>query len=117
MAKQYEVIILPEAQDDIRSIVFYIASELHAVSAALDLEGKFRQSIQSLCEMPDRFQTVDEEPWHSVNVRRMVVDNYYVYYWVLKSEPKVEVLTVVYIGRDQREHMKRSLKHEPGAGC
>jgi len=41
----------------------------------------------------------------------MIVDSYYVYYWILKSEPKVEILSVVYIGRDQREHMKRSIKY------
>jgi len=111
VTKLYSVIILPEAQDDIRSIVLYIASDLHAVNAALDLENKFHESINSLVEMPERFQVVKDEPWHSVNVRRMIVDSYYVYYWILKSEPKVEILSVVYIGRDQREHMKRSIKY------
>ncbi len=59
----------------------------------------------------ERFQVIDEEPWRSVNVRRMAVGSYYVYYWILRSEPIVEILSVVYIGRDQREHLKRSIKH------
>lgn len=111
MVKQYEVVILPEAQEDIRSIVLYIATDLQAVDAALGLEEAFQQAIRSLNKMPERYQAVDEEPWHSANVRRMVVENFYVYYWVLKSEPKVEVLTVMYIARDQREQLERTLKH------
>ena len=111
VTKQYKVIVLPEAQEDIRSIVLYIANDLHAIDAAQELNDKFHQSVSSLSEMPERFQVVEDEPWHSVNVRRMIVDSYYVYYWILKSEPKVEILSVVYIGRDQREHMKRSIKY------
>lgn len=111
MTKQYEVFVLPEAQDDIRSIVLYIATDLHAVDASIKLNEEIHRSINSLTELPERFQVVEEEPWHSVNVRRMIVNNYYVYYWILKSEPKVEILSVVCIGRNQREQMKRSIKY------
>jgi len=54
MRKGYRVIVLPEAQRDIRGIVLYIARELSAPQAALDLEDDFEKGIRSLCDMPER---------------------------------------------------------------
>lgn len=62
MSEHYDLIILPEAQLDIRNIVLYIAQELSAPQATLDLQQSFRDAIQSLAIMPQRFHTVDEQP-------------------------------------------------------
>lgn len=65
MADYYKLIILPEAQQDIRDIVLYIAQELFAPKAALNLQDDFHEEIQKLSYMPTRIKPIDEEPWGS----------------------------------------------------
>ena len=48
MAEKYKVIITPEAQDDIRSSVMYIARELANPKAAIALQEEFRKEISHL---------------------------------------------------------------------
>lgn len=45
MSDIYKLIILPEAQQDIRNIVLYIAKELAAPQAALKLQDEFQTAI------------------------------------------------------------------------
>ena len=45
---EYKLIILPEAQKDIRDIVLYIARELTAPQAAFNLQADFEKEIKSL---------------------------------------------------------------------
>ena len=61
MSKQYNLIILPEAQKDIRDIVIYIARELAAPQAALNLQAEFEKAINTLAERPKRIKTVNEQ--------------------------------------------------------
>ena len=43
MSDQYRLIVLPEAQKDIRGIILYIARELMAPQAALNLQDEFQK--------------------------------------------------------------------------
>ena len=61
MSDFYKPIILPEAQQDIRRIVLYIAQELFSPQAALNLQDAFREEIQKLSYMPTRIKPIDEE--------------------------------------------------------
>ena len=101
MDKQYKVVILPEAQDDMRRIILYIARNLHAPSAALHLETAFRDAILSLAFMPKRIKTIDEEPWKEIGIRKVKVQNYFVYYLVDDKCQTVYINAVIYIKRDQ----------------
>lgn len=100
----YKVMILPEAQADIQKIVHYIAGSLSAPQAALNLSKTFRQEIQSLSKMPKRFAVVDAPPWKEAGIRRFTVKNYYVYYLIDDVKMTVNVLAVIYTGRDQEKH-------------
>ena len=71
MSKQYNLIILPEAQKDIRDIVIYIARELAAPQAALNLQAEFEKAINTLAERPKRIKTVNEQPWKDVGIRKI----------------------------------------------
>ena len=106
MSEQYKLIILPEAQKDIRSIILYIAQELFSPQAALDLQNDFFEQIKSLEYMPERVKTIDDEPWGSKGIRKIRVKNYYVYFLIDEDEMSVKINAVIYIGRDQRKQMK-----------
>ena len=105
MSKSYKTIILPEAQQDIRNIILYIARELAAPQAALDLEEAFREEILSLQENPKRVKTVDEQPWKDIGIRKTRVKNYYIYFLIDEAERCVKVNAVIYVKRDQVQRM------------
>ena len=91
MSKIYKLVILPEAQKDIRGIVLYIARELGAPQAALNLQAEFEKEINRLTEKPKRIKTVNEQPWK--------------YFLVDDDEMAVKVNAVIYVGRDQTKQM------------
>lgn len=105
MSDIYQVIILPEAQQDIRSIVLYVARELAAPQAALNLQEEFEKEIKSLAKMPKRIKTVDEQPWKDTGIRKTRMKNYYIYFLVDDEEMAVKVNAVIYTGRDQTKQM------------
>ena len=105
MSDYYKPIILPEAQQDIRGIVLYIAQELFSPQAALNLQDAFQEEIQKLSYMPTRIKPIDEEPWGSQGVRKIRVKNYYIYFIVDDNEMAVKVNAVIYVGRDQEKQM------------
>lgn len=44
---------------------------------------------------------IDEEPWRTEGVRKIVVKNFLIYYWVDDENNRVQVTTVIYSRRDQ----------------
>ena len=105
MSDIYKIIILPEAQKDIRGIVLYIAKELAAPQAALNLENVFEEEIKSLVKMPKRIKTVDEQPWKDAGIRKTKVKNYYIYFIVDDEEMAVKIMAVIYVKMDQKKQM------------
>lgn len=105
MSDQYRLIILPEAQNDIRGIILYIARELMAPQAARNLQTEFQKEIKSLANMPKRIKTVDEQPWKDAGIRKTRVKNYYIYFIVDDEEMAVKVNAVIYVGMDQSRQM------------
>lgn len=114
MSDEYKLIILPEAQNDIRSIVLYIARELMAPQAALGLQDEFQKVICSLAKMPKRIKTVEELPWKDAGIRKIRVKNYYLYFLVDDEEMAVKVIAVIYVGRDQVKQLTdRKMENAP----
>lgn len=105
MCDQYRLIILPEAQQDIRSIILYIARDLAAPQAALNLQDDLEKTIKSLAEMPKRIKTVDDQPWKDAGIRKIKVKNYYIYFLVDDVERNVKVNAIIYAGRNQSKLM------------
>ena len=50
--------------------------------------------------MPARYALVEWEPWHSMKMHQLPVDNYIVYYLVDDKERAVTVARIFYGGRD-----------------
>ena len=94
MSDEYKLIILPEAQKDIRDIIIYIAKE-----------DAFEKEINSLKFKPKRIKTVDEQPWKDAGIRKTRVKKYYIYFLVDDDEMSVKVNAVIYVGRDQTKQM------------
>lgn len=51
---------------------------------------------------------VDWEPWHSMKMHRVIVDNYIVFYHVNNCEATVDIVRIFYGGRDIEGTVKAS---------
>ncbi len=72
----YEVIITPEAENDLDRLFAYIALELKAPETAFNYAHDIRAELSTLRNTPKRFRIVDDEPWHSRKLRRMNARNF-----------------------------------------
>lgn len=103
----YQVIMTPDAIDDITALGNYIADVLGAPESALRYVRAVRKEIGSLSEMPSRNRPVDEEPWHTRGIRRQLVRKSYVYYRIDEASKTVYILNVIYVGRNQLRALAR----------
>lgn len=102
MSERFKVIITPEAQEDIRNCVRYIARVLSNPQSAAVLQEELRKEIISLETMPTRYKTVDEQPWGAIGVRKVKVKSYYIYYLIDNEKMTVSILAVIYVRMDQQ---------------
>ena len=96
----YSVKITAQAEQDLRGVYEYIACELQSPQSAAAQLSRLEEKICALEQMPDRFRRYDREPWRSRGWRIMPVDNYCVFYMPDLGRSVVEVIRVLYGGRD-----------------
>ena len=97
----YKIIVTPDAEDDLVELRNYIAGVLLANDTATNYIRTIRNEIGSLSEMPEKYKSVDDEPWHSRGIRKFLVKNFFVYYRIDDTNKKVYILNVIYARRDQ----------------
>lgn len=105
--KTYNVRITRQAAQHLESILDYIAIDLSSPDAAERLRVLLKEEIESLSTFPERIKLVDDEPWRSEGIRRKPVHNYYVYFWIDEENKKVQVISVVYVKREQNTQMEK----------
>ena len=99
----YHVQYSAEAVEDLRNIYQYIAVELQAPQAAQGQVDRIRKKIRSLSLKPTRFAAVEWEPWASMGMRKVPVNNYLVFYLVENADLTVTVVRIFYGGRNVEE--------------
>lgn len=97
----YEVIMTPDAIEDLTGLRDYISGVLLAPDTALSYIQFLRKKISSLEYMPGSIAPVQDEPWHSMGIRKIIAKNFYIYYRIDEDNKIVYVLNVIYSRRDQ----------------
>ena len=110
MKSEYRVKYSPEALDDIRGIYSYIAVELQAEQTAVNQVNRIRQTIRKLSLFPEKHTIVEWEPWNSMGMRMLPVNNYVVYYLIEEDNNMVWVVRIFYSGRDVEHIIKEDLR-------
>lgn len=100
MSETYTVKYSTKAINDLRDIYSYIAFNLQVPKTAEKMVNKIRIAIKELYFMPERAPIVDWEPWVSMNMRKMRVSNYVVFYIVDSEKLTVSIVRIVYGKRD-----------------
>ncbi|MCD7822959.1 MAG: type II toxin-antitoxin system RelE/ParE family toxin [Oscillospiraceae bacterium] len=105
--KTYKVRLSPLALEQMAEICDYILHQLQNPDAARNLIKRIRADVMKLDQMPERFQLVDEEPWRSRGIRKLIVKNFYAYYWIDEESVIVYITAVTYAKRDQKSVLER----------
>ena len=97
---KYRVKIGAQAQADITDIMRYIGQVLLEPRTAGNLYRLLKEQILSLKQMPERYPYEDDDRLRALGIRKLLVKNYKVLYFVDTERQLVQVAKVVYAGRD-----------------
>jgi len=97
---EWAVVLSARAESDLAQIYDYIASVLLEPGTASAQVARIRNSILSLSSFPERCAQIRYEPWRSLGLRYVQIDNYLAVYQVDKGSKTVSIITVVYARRD-----------------
>ncbi len=100
MSNTYSVIYSLEAKNDLKDIYSYIAFELLVPNTAKSQVDKIRRTIRSLDFTPSRYPIIDWEPWKSMGMHKVSVDNFVVFYMIDSTVCTVTIIRIVYGGRN-----------------
>jgi len=90
----------------LRNVYSYIAVNLKAKTAAKNQVAHIRRAIHSLDFMPARYAVVDWEPWQSMQMHKLPVNNYVIFYTVDYDACIVTIVRIFYGGRNIDEIVK-----------
>ena len=94
--KNYYVDLAPKAQRDIDEILNYIAIDLCAPAAALNLNAKILKQIEQLEAFPLCGEVYISEIPLKHEYRRLVVYKYLIFYTVNEQTETVTIMHVIY---------------------
>ena len=97
--EKFEVQIEASAEMDLLGILDYISETLKAPVVAKRIYLSIKAKIATLDEMPQRNKIVDEEPYKSLEIRPLYVENYTAFYDVDENKHEVHILRVLYSRR------------------
>ena len=103
----YKVMISAQAEEDLRCIFEYIAYDLRSSQNAIGQLRRLEESIASLDQMPERYRLYEREPWRERGLRVLPVDNYLVFYIPDRESSIVNIIRVMYGGRNVEEQLAR----------
>lgn len=105
----WDIVYTAQARQDLRDIYEYIALELLAPETATGQTQRIMKTIRSIGEMPMRHQLYGEEPWNSRGIRFLLVDNYLIFYLPEESQNTVNIIRIMYGGRDVRRQLSETV--------
>lgn len=107
MENQYQVQITKYALAQMEEIRNYIAKELQAPQAAYRLFSEMKDKVALLGSMPKRNQLVDIKKWKKKGIRKLIVKNFILYYWINEEQQTVFITAVVYEKRNQLRELRK----------
>lgn len=96
----FNLMFTPIANEDLEQIYQYIFEKLYAEKAASNLLDKIETNIMRLKEFPFSGSFVSDEVLRKKGYRKLIVDNYIVFYLVDEVKKIVIVMRVLYGAQD-----------------
>lgn len=97
---KYNIQITEPAEKDLHEIGVYISKELLEPEIAKKLVSKIAKAVSSLEEMPLRNALAADKRLAHKSIRKIMVDNYIVFYIVSDESKTVTIVRILYGRRD-----------------
>ena len=97
---KWKILYSAHAKEDLQSIYEYIAYDLYEPDTATDQVQAIMDEIGNLDEMPVKYREYDVEPWASEGVRIFSVGKYVILYQPNESSHEVNIVRIMYGGRN-----------------
>ena len=110
MKNPYEVIATPDAEQDLVNLFDYISTVLLAPETARKYLSRLRKGMAELSYHAGITPLVEDEPWHSLGIRKTLIENFFCYYRIDEQCHKVYILSVIYARRDQLNALANTKK-------
>ena len=105
----YVVEMTDQARTDLRAIYEYIAFVLQSKINADRQLDRIEREILSLSDIPERYKVLDLGLEAAKTVRMVAVDRYCVIYHVAKERGAVQILRILYGGRDNPAELEKDM--------
>lgn len=99
------------AYAELDAIYFYIAEQLLEPEISAKQVKRITTAIGNLDEMPHRNPLYAKEPWKGRGLRKLLVDNYMVFYVIDVAKEEVVVMHILYGGRDIDDILKNEAEN------
>lgn len=109
MASEYGYRFTEQAETDLSGILQYISEDLSDPSAATALGRKVFEKIDAIRHFLQPGMVVDNPFLTDHDVRRVLIDNYILYYKAVDAEKVVCIIRIVYAKRNLDE-IRRELE-------
>lgn len=109
---QYKVQITKYALAQIEEIKNYITGDLQSPQAAYRLILEMKTKVASLGCMPKRNPLVSIKRWSEQGIRKIIVNNFIIYYWIDEKQQIVYVTAVVYGKRNQLKELGKMVMNQ-----
>lgn len=96
----YKIVYLPSAMNDMIEIARYIGVKLANPDAADRLADLMVSEADKLSDMPYMFKVYNPIKPLKHEYRKLIVENYIMFYWIDESQKTVTIARVIYSGRD-----------------
>ena len=97
---EYKIELAIKAKNDMREVHAYITNNLKETNIADKLLGKIETEILTLKHMPLRHAVERDEQLKHRKLRKLIVDNYLIFYIVKEKTKTVFIVRVLYARRD-----------------
>lgn len=98
--KKYSVFMTHAATEDLKSIAAYVANDLREPTIAKKIVGNIKEAVMGLEQMPTRHCLLHDANLAVHGMRKIMVDNYIVFYIVSEKDSLVTIVRILYSRRD-----------------
>ncbi|MBU0279379.1 MULTISPECIES: type II toxin-antitoxin system RelE/ParE family toxin [unclassified Gemella] len=99
--EKYQIEITSQAVEHLENIITYIKNDLNSPLAARKTLKKLKEGIEKLDIFPERNPKLSEEKYAKEGIRKILIENFYVYYWIDLENKSVQIIAIIYAKRDQ----------------
>ncbi len=102
----YKIFIELPAQRDLQGILCYIKDTLKEPAVAKRIYSSIKEQILTLHQMPFRHSVVEDQPFATIGIRKLVIENYIAFYVIDEAKCEVHVLRILYNRREWQHILK-----------